>query len=226
MPPAKKIRVMIADDHSLLRVGLKQVLESTGEYEVVGQASDGDEAVRLAAELSPQVVLLDVIMPKKDGVEACREILQSAPETRVVMLTASPEEDAVIEALSAGATGYLLKETGVDQLLSTVRDVVSGELRIPAEAVHRVLTGIRSSAAEESEVEQAGLTQREQEILTMFAMGKSYARIAEERGVQPVTIRNAVYGVQRKLQIESMQELVLWAARSGLLDDRGSSQGE
>ena len=121
MSAGERIRVMIVDDHSIVRVGLKQVLDQSGEFEVVGQAADGEEAVRVAADVSPDVVVMDVMMPKKDGVEACREIMESAPETRVLMLTASTEEDAVVEAVAAGATGYLQKETDRERLLSAVR---------------------------------------------------------------------------------------------------------
>ena len=217
MSSGERIRVMIVDDHSIVRVGLKQVLEQTGEFEVVGQAADGEEAVRVAAEVSPEVVVMDVMMPKKDGVEACREIMEAAPETRVVMLTASTKEDAVVEAVAAGATGYLQKETGRDRLLSTVRDVAMGELRVPAEVVTRVFAGIRRGAKTGDAADGAGLTQREREILISFAKGRSYARIAEERGIKPVTVRNAVYGIQRKLGVGTMQGLVLWAVRNGLL---------
>ena len=215
----ERTRVMIVDDHSLLRVGLKQVLEQTGEFEVVGQAADGDEAVRMVGEVSPDVVVMDVMMPHKDGVAACREIMEIAPETRVVMLTASTEEDAVVEAVAAGATGYLRKETGRERLLSRVRDVALGELRVPADVVRRVFAGIRASARVVDPAEAAGLTEREREILVSFAQGMSYAQIAEERGIMPVTVRNAIYGIQHKLQVGSMQELVVWAVRNGLLDD-------
>ena len=215
----KRTRVMIVDDHSIVRVGLKQVLEQTGEFEVVGEAADGEEAVRVATEVLPEVVVMDVLMPKKDGVEACREIMEAVPETRVVMLTASTEEDAVVEAVAAGATGYLQKETGRDRLLSTVRDVAMGELRVPAEVVIRVFAAIRGGAKTGDDADGVGLTPREREILVSFAKGMSYSRIAEARGVKPVTVRNAVYGIQRKLKVGSMQGLVLWAVRNGLLDD-------
>ena len=135
MSAGERIRVIIVDDHSIVRVGLQQVLEQSGEFEVVGQASDGEEAVRAAADVSPDVVVMDVMMPKKDGVEACREIMASAPETRVLMLTASTEEDAVLEAVAAGATGYLQKETGREQLLSAMRNVAQGNLRLPTGSV-------------------------------------------------------------------------------------------
>ena len=213
-----RTRVMIVDDHQIVREGLKHVLEQTGEFQVVGQAGDGDEAVRVAAEVKPDVVVMDVMMPKKDGVESCREIMENAPGARVVMLTASTEENAVVEAVAAGATGYLQKETGRDRLLSTVRDVAAGELRVPAEVVTRVFAGIRRGAVSGDAAGIAGLTLREREILVSFTRGMSYAQIADDRGVKSVTIRNAIYGIQRKLGVETMQGLVLWAVRHGLLD--------
>ena len=218
MSADERIRVMIVDDHSIVRVGLKQALEQSGEFEVVGEAADGEEAVRVAADVSPDVVVMDVIMPRKDGVEACREIMESAPETRVVMLTASTEVDAIVEAVAAGATGYLQKETDRERLLSTVRDAVSGELRVPVEIVRRAFEEIRGGGRA-GDATAAGLTQREREILVSFALGMSYARIAEARGIKPVTVRNAIYGIQQKLGVGSMQELVLWSVRNGLLGD-------
>ncbi len=182
------------------------------------RARDGEEAVRAASELAPDVVVLDVMMPNKDGVEACREIMESAPDTRVIMLTASTEEDAVIEAVAAGATGYLQKVSGMEQLLATVRDVAAGEMRVPASIVRRVFAAI-GAGAEREEKGLGGLTQRDLEILTSFCRGILYARIAEARGVKPVTIRNAVYAIQGKLSLDSKQEMMVWAVRNGLLDD-------
>ena len=146
MSSRERIRVMVVDDHSIMRVGLKQVLEQSGEFEVVGDAADGEEAVRVAAEVSPDVVVMDVMMPGKDGVEACREIMESAPDTRVVMLTASTEEAAVVEAVAAGATGYLQKETDRERLLAAVRGVYRGELLVPVDVVRRVFGQIRDAA--------------------------------------------------------------------------------
>lgn len=211
---------MVVDDHSIMRVGLQQVLEDSGEFEVVGQAADGDEAIAVAAKVSPDVVVMDVMMPGKDGVEACREIMEAAPDTRVVMLTASTEEEAVLDAVAAGATGYLQKETGRERLLAAVRSVHQGELLVPPEVVRRVFSELRDSTAEQADpAEEAGLTKREKEILVAFAQGMSYTQIAKNRGVKAVTVRNAVYGIQDKLHVGSMQELVLWAVRHNLLDD-------
>ncbi len=228
MPERDRIKVMIVDDHSVVRIGLKQVLEQSGDFEVVGQAANGEEAVRMAADVSPEVVVMDVIMPDKDGVEACREIMESAPETRVVILTASTEEDAVVEAVAAGATGYVQKETDRERLLSTLREAVLGEFRVPIEVIKRAFESIRRAGKTGDAAIAAGLTRRERDILVAFVQGMSYAKIAEARGVKPVTVRNAVYGIQQKLRVDTMQGLVLWSVRNGLLDDyeAGPSAGE
>ena len=212
---SRRIRVLLADDHSIVREGLESMLKDSEEFEVVGSARDGVEAVRAASELSPDVIVMDVMMPVKDGVEACREIMESAPGVRVVMLTASTEEDAVIEAVAAGATGYLQKLSGMDRLVSTLKLVAAGEMPVPPDVVRRVFARIRRGAkAEEDE-----LTEREKEMLASFCQGMSYAAIAEARGVKPVTIRNALYSIQSKLGLGTKQEIVVWAVRNGLLDD-------
>ena len=214
------------DDHSHLRTEALARADRRGtrtsrspriRLKVEGQARDGVEAVEAASKLSPDVIVMDVMMPKKDGVEACREIMESLPDTRVVMLTASTEADAVIEAVAAGATGYLQKVSGMDQLLSTVKVVAAGEMRLPADVVRRVFARIRSRA--EPEEVQADLTPREKEILASFCQGMSYNAIAEAREVKPATIRNAIYSIQGKLGLGTKQEIVVWAVRNGLLDD-------
>ena len=218
MVPAGRIRVMLVDDHEIMRDGLREVLERQGGFEVVGQAQDGTAAVRDAVRLRPDVIIMDVMMPLKNGIDACREITEMLPDTRVLILTASGEEGAVMEAVAAGATGFLQKYSGKEKLLSTVRDVAEGEYSLPGDVVRRVFEGIRLGNERRTANEQGRLTEREREILTLFAQGLSYARIAERRGNQPVTIRNAVYGIQDKLGIETKQELVVWAVRNGLLD--------
>ena len=219
MSTDERIRVMVVDDHEIVRIGLKQVLDLSGEFEVVGQAADGEEAVRVAAEVSPDLVLMDVIMPRKDGVEACREIMAAASEVRVVMLTASNAEDAVVESVAAGASGYLLKETDMEQLLSALRSAAVGDFRLPPEMVRRAFTAIRGDGSAGDAAAAAGLTDRQREILVQFARGLTYAQIAEARGIRPVTVRNAVYGIQEKLGLEKVQGLVFWAVRNGLLEN-------
>ena len=212
-------RVMLVDDHEIMRDGLREVLERSGDFEVVGEAGDGDSAVREAQNLKPDVIIMDVMMPLKDGIEACREITDVLPDTKVLILTASSEEDAVVESFAAGATGYLQKYSGKEHLLRTARDVARGEYRIPKDVVKRAFSGIRFESEQVGAPGTTKLTDREREILTMFSQGLTYAEIADARGNKWVTIRNAVNGIQNKLGIGTKRELVVWAVRHGLLDD-------
>ena len=210
---------MIVDDHSIMRDGLQELLERSGDYQVVGQARDGCEAVKVAQRLRPDVVIMDVIMPVMNGVDACREIMAAIPETRVLVLTASTNDHTVIDAIAAGATGYVQKFTGKDELLATIRDVVNGEFRVPGDVVQRAFAGVRDSSGDDSAEQLARLTVREQEILKLFAEGMSYAEIGEARGNRPLTIRNAIYAIRNKLGARSSQEMAVWAVRNGLLDN-------
>ena len=218
MSATKQIRVMIVDAHTIMREGLKEVLAKDGDFQVVGEAGDGAAAVETASVVNPDVVTMDVVMPVKNGVEACREIRDLLPNTRVLMLTASTDEVTVLQAVAAGATGYLEKFCSRERFLSTVRDVSEGEFRMPAEVMRSVFSNVhvRTSQREDSDV--GVLTIREREILALFSQGLSYADIAEVKGNRPLTVRNAIYAIQRKLKVRTKQELVVHAVRSGLLD--------
>ena len=213
------IRAMVVDDHPIVRNGLRDVLEGSGRFDVVGLAGDGEEAVRIVGELAPEVIVMDVIMPNKDGIDACREIMELLPDTRVVMLTASTEEDAVIEAIAAGATGYLQKYSRPEELVEAVLDVAEGRLRIPDKSVRAVFTMLRNQRRIDARQLSGKLTAVERETLKLFACGKTYAAIAEARGNSTVTVRNTLYRIQDKLGIGTKQELVIWAVRNGLVDD-------
>ena len=219
MTPESQTRVMLVDDHEIMRDGLREVLERSGDFRVVGEAGDGNEAVTVALSVKPDVIIMDVMMPVKNGIVACREITAILPDTRVLVLTASRQEYAVMEAVAAGATGYLQKYSGKEQLLRTVRDVANGEYRMPADAMRRAFAGVKATSNQISAPMPGRLTQREREILTLFSQGLSYVDIAKIRGNKWVTIRNAIYGIQDKLRIETKQELAVWAVRNGLLDD-------
>ncbi len=218
MSSTNGIRVMLVDDHPITRRGLREVLEDSDGFDVVALAADGEEAVTRAEETRPDIVVMDVMMPKKDGVEACRDILDLLPDTKVLMLTASTEDDAVIEAIAAGAAGFVQKYLGSDELVNAIRKVAGGELMIPDDAVKQVFRLIRDGTAMAPGPKV--LTAREREILTQFASGKSYGQIADDLGVGMTTVRNAIYRVQDKLGVESKQEIVVWAVRNGLLDDQ------
>ena len=214
--------VMLVDDHSIMRDLLRDALENTGEFQVVAQAADGEEAVRVVREAAPDVIVMDVIMPVMDGIEACREITELLPGTRVLMLTASNEQDAIVRSIAAGATGYLQKYSGKEQLLTTLREVAEGEFRIPGGAARRLARAVRSPSADDAAERLAALTNREREILKLFAGGLSYQEIGEVREISALTVRNAVSGVQRKLGFRTRQQMVVWAVRAGLVD--GGSQ--
>ena len=219
MSDLQAIKVMLVDDHEIVRDGLREVLERSGGFQVVGEAADGETAVDVARICQPEVVVMDLFMPLKNGANACREIMEYVPEAKVLVLTMANEQDAVIQCISAGAIGFLQKTHGRETFLDTIRDVAAGEYRIPSDALRRVLTGIRQSPKTAGGPGIEEITTREREMLTMFVQGRSYAEIANARGVQPLTVRNAVYGIQRKLGFANKQELVVWAVRHGLLED-------
>ena len=214
-----RIKVMVVDDHPMMRDGLRDALEESGRFEVVGLAADGEEAVRTAEGLGPEVIVMDVMMPGMDGIDACREIMELLPDTRVLMLTASAEPDAVIEAVAAGATGYLLKYSPQKEFVEAVLDVAEGRLRILDKAVREVFAMVRRARDPASRQTVDELSALELETVTLFASGKSYAQIAETRSNSTVTVRNSLYRIQDKLGISTKRELVIWAVRNGLLDD-------
>ena len=214
----KQIKVMLVDDHPIVRDALQALLEQSADFEVVGQAGDGVEAVKVAEDTRPDVIVMDVMMSERDGIEACRDIMALLPDTRVLMLTASSEEGAVIQAVAAGATGYLHKFSPKADLLTALREVVEGRLRIPDETVKRVFSAIREGSGPGDRCGPGALNQRERDILALFASGKSYAQIGEIKGNSPLTIRNVVYRIQDRVGARTKQEIVVWAVRNGLLD--------
>ena len=218
MTTGNRTSVMLVDDHQVMRDLLRDALENTGEFQVVAQAADGQEALRLVEEAAPDVIVMDVIMPELDGIEACRQITELLPGIKVLMLTASNEQDAIVRSIAAGATGYLQKYSGKEQLLTTLREVALGEFRIPGGAARRLARAVRSPSAEAASELLGTLTDREREILKLFAEGLTYREIGEIRNISALTVRNAVSAVQRKLGFKTRQQMVLWAVRTGLVD--------
>ena len=218
------IRVLIADDHALFRRGLEMVLEEEDDIDLVGQASDGTEAVAVAGESLPDVVLMDIRMPKSSGIEACRATKEVAPSAKIVMLTISDEEEDLFEAIRAGASGYLLKDIPLDEVAEAVRAVHGGQSLINPSMAGKLLTEFATLAKRDSEEEQAQhvappkLTDREMEVLKLVARGMNNRDIAKELFISENTVKNHVRNILEKLQIHSRMEAVMIAVRQKLIE--------
>ena len=217
------IRVLIVDDHALFRRGLEMVLEEEDDIELVGQASDGAEARERAGESLPDVVLMDIRMPKSTGIDACRVMKEAAPSTKIVMLTISDEEEDLFEAIRAGASGYLLKDIPLDEVAEAVRSVHGGQSLISPAMAGKLLTEFATLARrpDEERVQQVPppkLTDREMEVLKLVAKGMNNRDIARELFISENTVKNHVRNILEKLQIHSRMEAVMIALRDKLID--------
>ena len=222
-PTGDPIRVMICDDHALFRRGLIMVLESEDGIEVVAEAEDGADAVAKAEELAPDVVLMDVRMPRVSGIEATRSIADSVPTAKILMLTVSDEEDDLYDAIKAGAAGYLLKEISIEEVATAIRAVVSGQSLISPSMASKLLsefTNLAKKADERQSVPTPRLTDRELEVLKLVAQGMSNREIAGELYISENTVKNHVRNILEKLHLHSRMEAVVYAVREKLLDIR------
>lgn len=213
------IRVLIADDHTLVRQGIRLLLETAPDVKVVGEASDGAEAIRLAVELRPDLVLMDIAMPILDGLEATREIKRLEPHIHILALTMHEGEDYFFKILAAGAAGYVLKRAAANDLLAAVHTVAKGEVFLyPSLAKKLVADYLGRVEGHESEVRApAGLTPREQEVLGHIASGLSNREIAERLTVSLSTVQTHYAHIIEKLNLRNRTELVKYALRHGLI---------
>ena len=202
------IRVVISDDHALFRRGLKMVLEAEEDIEVVAEAVDGQDAVTRVEEHAPDVVLMDVRMPRMGGIEATRIIRQLFPTTRIIVLTVSDEEDDLYGAVKAGANGYLLKEVSIEEVADAVRAVFAGQSLISPALASKLLAEFsgQPKAVDDPLLSAPRLTEREVEVLKLVALGHQNDRIAEQLGVSESTVRNHVANILTKLQLRSQIE--------------------
>src|ERR1700730_1454112 len=220
------IRVLIADDQALFRRGLYVVLGTEENIEVVAEAENGAEAIAKAEDLVPDVVLMDVRMPRVNGIEAARQIRDLCPSTKILMLTVSDEEDDLYEAIKAGANGYLLKEISVEEVAEAIRAVAQGQSLISPSMASKLLNEFNTLAKKAEERQQypaPALTGRELEVLKLVAKGMSNREIADGLFISENTVKNHVRNILEKLHLHSRMEAVIYAVRERLLDIRGGS---
>ncbi|MFP4115193.1 MAG: response regulator [Spirochaetota bacterium] len=210
------IRIVVADDHEIVRDGLRLMAETASDLEVVGEAADGVEAVEAAARLRPDVVLMDLRMPRMDGLAALRKLRTAAPSTKVVILTTYDDDDAMLEGFRAGARGFLLKDANRQTLAGTIRAAARGESLFTDERLDRIL-----AAAERRGDPQTSprLTEREREVLRAAATGERSKEIAYRLSISERTVKAHLSSVYAKLEVDSRAAAVATAARLGLLDD-------
>lgn len=215
------IRVLIVDDHELFRRGLFVVLGGDERLEVVGEAGDGEEAVALAAVLRPDAVIMDVRMPRLNGIEATRRIRELLPETKILMLTVSDDEEDLYESIKAGANGYLLKEISVQEVAEAIRAVVQGQSLISPSMASKLLDEFNSlarQAAERDRLQTPMLTSRELEVLRQVARGITNKEVAEQLYISENTVKNHVRNILDKLHLHSRMAAVGYAVREKLLE--------
>ncbi len=217
----EKIRILLADDHSLFREGLRSLLEDQNDIEIVGEAEDGLEVTRLVSKLNPSVILMDINMPVLDGVEATRMILQEHQAVGIVILTMYPQDEYVFEALKAGAKAYLLKDTRSKKLLQVIRAVHQGQAVIDADMTTRLLNEFRRIASEKEKKSPKvqALTEQERTILSLVAGGASNKNIAAKLNLSERTIKNYLSIIFQKLQVNNRTEAAIRAMKDGWLSD-------
>jgi DNA-binding NarL/FixJ family response regulator len=208
---------MLVDDHDLFRTGLRNLLEEQG-VQIVAEASEGSMALSLVQELAPDVVVMDLNMPGMNGIEATREIARLVPLTRVVVLTISDQDEDVIDAIVAGACGYLMKDSSIQDLMQGIRAASVGEALISPHIAAKVLQRVRASGVTaDHAVGRPELSDRETEVLRLIANGKDNAEIAQELHISPKTVKNHISNILMKLQIENRIQAAVYAVRRGLV---------
>jgi two-component system, NarL family, response regulator DevR len=215
VPP---VRILIADDHEVVRIGLAALLDRQEGFTVVGEAGTGEEATRLARQLRPDVVVMDIRMPGGSGTDACRSIRASVPGTPVIMLTSYAEEEALFDAINAGAAGYVLKRIGSAELTQAIRTVAAGRSLLDPSVTAAVLERVRSATQQEESGAFADLTDQERRVLAHLADGASNKEIAESMALAEKTVRNYVSSILAKLGLASRSQAAAYAIRNRLTE--------
>ena len=213
-----EVRVVLVDDHDLFRTGLRNLLEEHGGVQVLAEAVNGAEAVKLVRELAPDVVVMDLNMPTMSGVDATRHITAQSPLTRVIVLSISDEDTDVMDAIVAGACGYLLKDSSISEVVTGIRSAAVGASLISPAIASKVLQRVRATTADTdiAETIRTELSDRELEVLKLIANGKDNAQIAAELVISPKTVKNHISNILMKLQMQNRIQAAVYAVRSGL----------
>lgn len=216
-----KNTILIADDHILFREGLRNIFNRWEDFEVVGEAQNGREAVQLVQELLPDIVLMDIIMPEMDGIEATRRISRTCPAVSVVILTVSEDENNLFEAVKNGAKGYVLKDTPSRRLHDQLRGVLRGEAALSGVMADKILNEFKDPkiAAAEQAAAVEPLTDREQQVLRLVAEGLTNAEIGERLAISENTVKKYLHNILSKLQLNNRVEAALYAVKEGLTED-------
>ena len=216
-----KKTVVIVDDHPLFREGLKSIIRRDTRYEIVGEAGNGQDAMRLIGEQRPDLVLLDVALPDKTGIELISEIKKVSSKTIIMIISMHSKVDYIVKAFKAGATGYLVKDSAAERLLQGIDAVLRDEYFLDSSVSHKVIEKLMELPKEEARITDRGydlLTSREQEILALLAEGLSAKEVAEKLFISPRTVENHRSSIMRKLDLHSNHELIRYGAKLGLID--------
>lgn len=209
-------KIMLVDDHEVVRVGLAALLRRRGDFEIVAEAAAAEEAVEKAAQTRPDVVIMDIRMPGGSGTEACRRIREVSPQSKVIMLTSFADDNAVIESIIAGASGYVLKEIGSDAIIDAIERVSRGESLLDPAVTEKVFAHMRNQASGKGGLQDT-LTEQEKKILSLIGLGKTNREIAETIFLSEKTVRNYVSNIFAKLNLNNRAEAAAYAVRKGLV---------
>lgn len=216
------LRILLVDDHEILRLGLKTLLARHPNFVIVGEAGTGNEAVEKVAQLVPDVVVMDIRLPGKSGTEACREILARAPSTKIIMFTSFAEDELLFEAIAAGAAGYVLKQVGSAELVNALERVGRGEALIDPSLMHKVLARVRQAARRDEQDAFARLNDQEIKILAHMVEGKTNREIAELIFLSERTVRNYIGTILHKLGVATRSQAVVYAVQHRIQDHLGN----
>jgi DNA-binding NarL/FixJ family response regulator len=215
---AEKIRVLIADDHQVVRQGLRTFLELHEDILVIGEAGDGQAAVEMALQLHPDVILMDLVMPRMDGITATRQVKTSASDIIVIALTSFTEDDKIFPAIQAGASSYLLKDISPDSLVEAIRAAYHGEARLHPEIARRLMQQVSQQAGPARETQVDEITERERDVIRLVAQGRSNHDIAQELVISEKTVKTHISNILSKLNLQDRTQLAIYAIKKGLVE--------